>query len=285
MQHATATNVSVPLDKLSKKFIQEVTGVFLFLASGFNNAHPPQCPHVQTSGTYRKKHAKMPLILGLFSIARRSHRNLPCERHETHNPQQCILPLGTESLQQSRRPHVHGRLGGNTHKQWGSISQIIKAVMSSATEVELGVLFINAKMALSMRQTLKEMGYPQPRTPIQTNNSTAHALLTNRILPKALKAMDMRFNWLRYRDPQGQYRIYWRPGMQNLADYWTKHHPASHHKSFRPQILTSPKDPEYQKLTTPQNTMSKLFVKNILKPPIFAEQIAAKQQTLAARSA
>jgi hypothetical protein len=55
----------------------------------------------------------------------------------------------------------------------------------------LGALFINAKTAVSMRQTLEEMGHPQPRTPIQTNNSTAHTLLTNRILPKALKAMDM----------------------------------------------------------------------------------------------
>ena len=86
-----------------------------------------------------------------------------------------------------------------------NISQIIKAVMSSPAEAELGELFINAKTAVSMRQTLKEMGHPQPRTPIQTDNSTAHALLTNRILPKALKAMDMRFNWPRCRDAQGQY--------------------------------------------------------------------------------
>jgi hypothetical protein len=28
---------------------------------------------------------------------------------------------------------------------------------------------------------------------MQTDNATAHALLTNKILPKALKAMDMRF--------------------------------------------------------------------------------------------
>jgi hypothetical protein len=166
-----------------------------------------------------------------------------------------------------------------------NISQIIKAVMSSAAEAELGALFINAKTAVSMRQTLEEMGHPQPRTPIQTDNSTAHALLTNRILPKALKAMDMRFNWLRCRDAQGQYRFYWRPGTQNLADYWTKHHPASHHTSFRPQILTSPTDPEYIKLTTPRNTVSKTFVKNILKTPRFAEQIAAKQLTIAARGA
>ena len=148
--------------------------------------------------------------------------------------------------------------------------------MSSVAEAEPGALFINAKTAVSMQKTLEEIGHPQPRTPIQTDNSTVHALLTNKILPKALKAMDMQFHWLWCRDTQGQYRFYWRPGTQNLADYWTKHHPASHHKLFRPQILTSPTDPEYQKLTTPQNTMSKSFVKNILKNPISVEQIAAK---------
>jgi hypothetical protein len=72
-----------------------------------------------------------------------------------------------------------------------NILQVIKSVMSSAAEAELAALFINAKTAVSMRTTLKELGYPQTRTPIQTNNSTAHALLTNKILPKALKAMDM----------------------------------------------------------------------------------------------
>jgi hypothetical protein len=159
--------------------------------------------------------------------------------------------------------------------------------MSSAAEAELGALFINAKTAVSMRQTLEEMGHPQPRTPIQTDNSTAQALLTKRICPKALKAMDMRFNWLRCRKAQGQYRFYWRPRTQNLADYWTKHHPASHHKSFQPQILTSPTDPEYLKLSTrtPKTAVSTTFVKNILKLPNLAAQIAAKQTTLAARGA
>ncbi len=166
-----------------------------------------------------------------------------------------------------------------------NILQIIKAVMSSAAEAELGVLFINAKTGVSMQRTLKELGHPQTRTPIQTNNSTAHALLTNKILPKALKAMNMRFHWLHCRAAQGQFCYYWRPGTQNLADYWTKHHPASHHKSFRPQILTSATDPEYIKLTgTPKNA-SKSFVKHVLKSPLFAEQIAAKQKTLAAQSA
>ena len=77
-----------------------------------------------------------------------------------------------------------------------NILQIIRAVMSLAAEAELRALFINAKTAVSMQCTLKEMGHPQTCTPIQTDNSTAHALLTNKIMPKALKAMDMRFHWL-----------------------------------------------------------------------------------------
>ena len=65
-----------------------------------------------------------------------------------------------------------------------------------------------------MQQTLTELGHPQPPTPMQTDNATAHALLTNKILPKALKAMDMRFHWLRCRDAQGQFRYYWQHGTQ-----------------------------------------------------------------------
>jgi hypothetical protein len=86
-----------------------------------------------------------------------------------------------------------------------NILQIIQAVMSSAAEAELGALFINAKTAVSMRHTLEEMDHPQPQTPIQTDNKTANDLLTNKIMPKALKALDMRFHWLHCRDAQGQF--------------------------------------------------------------------------------
>jgi hypothetical protein len=70
-------------------------------------------------------------------------------------------------------------------------------VMSSAVEAILGTLmFINAITGVSLQRTPKKMGHPQPCTPIQTNNSTAHTLLTKKTLPKVLKAMDMRFHWL-----------------------------------------------------------------------------------------
>jgi hypothetical protein len=158
--------------------------------------------------------------------------------------------------------------------------------MSSAVEVELGALFINAKTAVSMRHTLEELGHPQPSTPIQTDNKTANDLLTNKIMPKALKAMDMRFHWLRCHKAQGQLRYYWRLGTQNLADCFTKHHPASHHKANKPTFLTPHEDPQYTKLFPPQqdkkpnvksptkpstttNSFTKLFGKNLLKTPRF----------------
>jgi hypothetical protein len=165
-----------------------------------------------------------------------------------------------------------------------NILQVIKSVMSSAAEEELATLFINAKTAISMCTRLKELGHPQMQTLMQTDNSTAHALLTNNILPKVLKAMDMRFHRLRCRNAQGHFRYYWRPRTQNLADYLTKHHPASHHTAFRPQILTSPSDPEYMKLLITKATVTKSFVDKIVMTPKF-QQMAAKQHSVAAQSA
>ena len=54
-----------------------------------------------------------------------------------------------------------------------TISSIIRHVLSSATEAELAALFINAKEAVIIRQTLIDMGWPQLSTPIQTDNGVA----------------------------------------------------------------------------------------------------------------
>jgi hypothetical protein len=59
------------------------------------------------------------------------------------------------------------------------------------------------------------MGHPQPRTPIQTNNTKAEGIINNKIQPKRTKAMDMRFHWLHNRKAQRQIKIIWRPGKTN----------------------------------------------------------------------
>ena len=115
-----------------------------------------------------------------------------------------------------------------------SISQILKFVMSSAAEAELGALYTAAKELVPLRQTLDEMGWPQPRTPIQTDNSTAVGVTNLTIVPRKTKAMDLRLWWLRCREAQEQFRFYWDKGSRNLADYHTKHHPPIYHESNRP---------------------------------------------------
>jgi hypothetical protein len=49
----------------------------------------------------------------------------------------------------------------------------MKPVSSSALEAEIGALFDNCKKATILWTTLHEMGWQQPATLIQTDNSTA----------------------------------------------------------------------------------------------------------------
>jgi hypothetical protein len=62
-----------------------------------------------------------------------------------------------------------------------SIAQIIKFIMASATKSELAALFIMAREMIPHRQTLIAMGWPQPKGPIQMDNSIA-AGVTNKTL-------------------------------------------------------------------------------------------------------
>jgi hypothetical protein len=289
VQHAKEPDDAPPLDKAGKKFIQEVRGVFLFHARVVDATMLTPLSALASEQAAPTERTMQKCLQFLDYAASQEEAIL------TYRASDMKLAIHSDASYLSE-PKARSRAGGHMFMAGSkeipinngavlNISQIIKAVMSSAAEAKLGALFINAKTAVSMRRTLEELGHPQPRTPIQTDNSTAHALLTNKILPKALKAMDMRFHWLQCCGAQDQYRFYWRPGTQNLADFWTKHHPASHHKSFQPQILTSAEDPEYTKLTTPKIQNNKSFVKHVLQTPLFAKQLAAKQMTIAARGA
>jgi hypothetical protein len=119
-----------------------------------------------------------------------------------------------------------------------NIAALIKAVMSSAAEAELGALYINACEAVPQHHTLEEMGHKQPPTPIQTNNTTTVGVVNNNLQPECTKAMDMCFHWLQCHETQNQFRFFWRPEPTNKADYWTKHHCAAHHTEKRHKILT-----------------------------------------------
>ena len=116
-------------------------------------------------------------------------------------------------------------------------STIMKVVLSSAAEAELGALFHNGKEAAWLRTTLHDIKHPQPPTPIQTDNSCAAGIANDTVKQRRSKAIDMRFYWVRDRVRQKQFVVHWRPGTDNLADYFTKHHPAKHHRLMRSRYL------------------------------------------------
>ena len=95
------------------------------------------------------------------------------------------------------------------------------------------------KDAIPVREALEEMGHPQPPTPIVVDNSTAAGIANKTVKQRQSKAMDMRFYWVQDRIEQKQFLVYWRQGAENLADYFTKHHPARYHVQMRPVYLHS----------------------------------------------
>ena len=105
-----------------------------------------------------------------------------------------------------------------------TISQIIKFIMSSATEAELVSLFLIVRKFVALSQMLIEMRWPQQPTPMQVDNTMAVGVVTNNIIPKQTKSMDMRLWWLSFRTNQNKFRPYWATGKENLVYYTSKHH-------------------------------------------------------------
>ena len=42
----------------------------------------------------------------------------------------------------------------------------------------------------------------------------------------------MQFYWIKERVKQKDFFVYWKPGSQNMGDYFTKHHPPHHNREI-----------------------------------------------------
>ena len=243
-QFARAEVTTKKLDKEGKLFVQQVLGTFLYYARAVDCtmlvalsaiATDQACPTEETMkkvDQFLDYAACNPLAI------------------VTYHASDMVLAVHSDAsyLSESKarsRAGGHFFLSADTQFPANNgavhtVATIIKAVMSSAAEAEIGAMFVNARAAVPARRTLEEMGHPQPKTPMQTDNAAAHMVVTNNVQPKRTNSMDMRFHWLRDRAAQKQFRYYWRPGPKNLGDYHTKHHPGSHHVNMRGEFLSPP---------------------------------------------
>ena len=120
-----------------------------------------------------------------------------------------------------------------------TLTKIIKHVMGSAGETEAASLYYNCKNAVPLRRALIEMGHPQPKTTVITDNSTAEDLINKTMTPRRAKTYDQRTNWLKCREAQKQFNIIWKSGKANRADYHSKTHPVSVYQNKRSDYVAA----------------------------------------------
>jgi hypothetical protein len=81
-------------------------------------------------------------------------------------------------------------LGNKSHEQDTlnvsilNVAAVIKNVVASAAESEVGACFHNAQSVSPLRITLTELGHTQLPTPLRTDNSTAFGILNETIKQK-----------------------------------------------------------------------------------------------------
>ena len=242
----TKIDTSDPISKDQKLFTQQVTGKFLYYARSIDDTMLHMLNELATlvnTGTQETMKAVTHFLNYCASNP---------DAEKLYRASDMILTIDGDAaylvaaMARSRAGGFHylGNKDGTLFN--GSIyvlAKIIKNVMGSAAEAECGGLYMNAKQAIPERMTLIELGHPQPATPLKTDNSTADGIMNSTVKQQRSKAIDMRFYWLRDRVEQGQFRIYWAPGSENFADYFTKHHPPSLHKRVRSIYLHTPDSP------------------------------------------
>ncbi len=64
------------------------------------------------------------------------------------------------------------------------------------------------------------------------------------MMSKFSKSLDMRFHWLRDRVDQGQFCVVFVPGVQNLADFFTKSLPVGRYITMAPFLASDDDDPD-----------------------------------------
>ena len=113
--------------------------------------------------------------------------------------------LSTLPIDQKKSPNLPPSANGPIHME----CIILKNVVASAAEAEVGRLFHNGKTTVPPRITLHELGFTQTSTPTKIDNSAAEDIVTTTVRQKRSKSMDMRFYWMKDTVKQKDFFVYW----------------------------------------------------------------------------
>jgi hypothetical protein len=241
-QHAEIDNTLL-LNPDQKLTLQKVVGTFLYYARAVDFLHAlGTLSSAQSKGTQKTAVAMIDFLNYCATHPEATLRYVASDMVlYTHSDASYLTD--TEARSRAWGHHYLGKTPEKSPIHNGAIldiSKILRMVVASAAEAEVGALFLNGQEATILRLILSEMGHPQGPTPMRTDNDTAYGIINGTVKQKRSKAIDMRFYWLQDRAQQNQFRIYWAPGKFNFADYMTKDHPAKDHQEMRPVHLHEP---------------------------------------------
>jgi hypothetical protein len=191
-------DTTAPVDKDEQKYIQQVTGKFNWYARGVDGTLLTPISAL-TAQQAKPTQATMQRVQQFLDYAATQEPAVT-----TYRASDMVLAIHSNAgylNEEGARSRVGGHHflsenvtnpanNGAIHNE----ASIIKQVMSSAAEAEIGALYINARKGVEERNILEEMGHKQPPTPVQTDNLTADSIINLRVQPKCTKAMDMRFH-------------------------------------------------------------------------------------------
>ena len=115
--------------------------------------------------------------------------------------------------------------------------QILKHVVTSASEAETGTVFHNCKTVIGIKKMRHSVGQPQGTTPLKIDNSTAVSNKYATLKEKRSKTWYMRWYYLQDKVKNKEFDIFWKQGSNNKADYHTKHFPPSYHTTVQPTYI------------------------------------------------
>ena len=199
---------SAPLSPTQKKTIQEIIGAFLYYATVIDNTMLKKITEIgslqatATENVARKVDSFLQYA-ATYSVTKVTYQASDIILH-THSD---ASYLG-ETKDPSRYAGFHflgkqHRIGTipDTPINGGLLirSSILDVVVSSAAQAELGGLFENMRDDTILRNILADMGYPQPASPMQTDNKCAEGISHGTVKSKRSKAFDMRYHWVRDR--------------------------------------------------------------------------------------
>ena len=159
-QYTEDVDSSPPLDKQGKKYVQEVIGTLLYYARCVDNTMLPALGSLATQQVNSMQNTKK-LVRQLLNyapthpdaiITYRSRRDMVLAGHSNAS---YLLEINARSragghLFMSNDDTIPSNSGAIL-----TISQIIKAVMSSTAEAEIGALYINCKEAIPAPHALE----------------------------------------------------------------------------------------------------------------------------------